>query len=347
MDDKNHTNTVYSVSISARLTLEMHSLNNEGGEGNQIATRMVTLVTPGGDIETVNAVSGDMLKHIQAAHLHRLAGEQGLSLSEGSRMFNPNRINVDIRDATADVKRKGDRDMIDWLLERDAISDMEGILITEGRALGRKSVVEFGWLVGLPDKVRTENFLHTKYVPDSGKGRVSSEQATPTEGEGQAGTGGSNLGQNLFYRPASSGIYALVLNMEPARIGFNDISQSYPINDEDRARRYRALLESVLYTLVQPRGAMRNTQNPHIVDCEGVITWSTRVIPAPTVSPLNDSYAEHIQGIAKAMNGLSGSEVAITVRRFSTLGELGEAIMALRNLQPYHIELPPASADGR
>ena len=31
-------NPVYSLSISGRLTLEMHSLNNEGGEGNQTVT---------------------------------------------------------------------------------------------------------------------------------------------------------------------------------------------------------------------------------------------------------------------------------------------------------------------
>ena len=35
---------LYSLSISARATLDMHSLNNEGGEGNQIQTRMVNIV---------------------------------------------------------------------------------------------------------------------------------------------------------------------------------------------------------------------------------------------------------------------------------------------------------------
>ncbi len=371
MDTVNGNGGVYSVSISARVTLEMHSLNNEGGEGNQIATRMVTLVTPEGNIETVNAVSGDMLKHIQAAHLHRLAGEQDLPLSEGTRMFNPNRINIDIDKNASQVMGMNSLKMIDWLLRRDAVSDMEGILITAGnRALGRKSVVEFGWLVGLPDRVRTDNFLHTKYVPDSGKPK-GVEQASQAGAQTPAGDG-SNLGQNLFYRPASSGIYALVLNIEPARIGFNDISQSYAIGDDkedkERVSRYRALIESVLYTLIQPRGAMRNTQNPHVVACEGVVTWSTKAVPAPTISPLNDCFSTEIKSIAAAMNEIiqkrpkateaektgagnenpSGGEVkslgdAVEVKSFSNLGDLAKTIGELLELRPYRIVLPQAN----
>jgi CRISPR-associated protein Cst2 len=38
------TTAIYSLSISAEAVLGMHSLNNEGGEGNQIQTRMVNIV---------------------------------------------------------------------------------------------------------------------------------------------------------------------------------------------------------------------------------------------------------------------------------------------------------------
>lgn len=55
---------VYSLSTSARATLDMHSLNNEGGEGNQIQTRMVDIFAGDGKLHNVNAISGDMLKHI-------------------------------------------------------------------------------------------------------------------------------------------------------------------------------------------------------------------------------------------------------------------------------------------
>ncbi|GIV84806.1 MAG: hypothetical protein KatS3mg052_1813 [Candidatus Roseilinea sp.] len=37
----NNLKPIYSLSICGRLTLELHSLNNEGGEGNQTMTRTV------------------------------------------------------------------------------------------------------------------------------------------------------------------------------------------------------------------------------------------------------------------------------------------------------------------
>ena len=38
----------------------------------------------------------DMLKHIQAEHLHRIAIDENLNLSEGGRRFDPDRIGYDI-----------------------------------------------------------------------------------------------------------------------------------------------------------------------------------------------------------------------------------------------------------
>src|SRR5437867_1315816 len=75
--EKNKTMTtqprqlLYSVSISGRVILDLHSLNNEGSEGNQLNARQVYIVTGDGRNPTpanVNAISGDMLKHIQTEH---------------------------------------------------------------------------------------------------------------------------------------------------------------------------------------------------------------------------------------------------------------------------------------
>ena len=55
---------IASISISGEMTLNMHSLNNEGGEGNQIMTRQLTIVDKEGREYTVNGISGDMFKHI-------------------------------------------------------------------------------------------------------------------------------------------------------------------------------------------------------------------------------------------------------------------------------------------
>ena len=308
-------NPVYSLSISGRLTLEMHSLNNEGGEGNQVLTRVVALVEPDGTVHKVNAISGDMFKHIQAEHYYLLAKHAGLPLCAGCRVFDPARILQD-EQFMSNLSSQSDEAAIDALLRRCALDDTEGTLIARGaRSIPRKSVAEFGWVVGLPDKVRTESYFHVRY-------------ARERAGEGETE-------QPIFHRPASSGVYATVATFELARIGFNDISQRYAVDEEERLRRYRTLLHSVLYTYVEPSGAMRGTQNPHIVDFQGVVTVSRGVLPAPTISPLTDDYVEQIRRVAKA---LDPEGQVLGVREFHSMGEFADIMRDLAdNTRPYRL----------
>jgi CRISPR-associated protein Cst2 len=315
---------IYAISISAQAILDMHSLNNEGGEGNQIQTRMVNIADAEGNLHNVNAVSGDMFKHIQAEHLHRLAVQAGLPLSEGARKFNANRVNFDIEAKTDLFKElqavKGDSAELDVILRNCAVTDMEGILVTaDKRSLPRKSVVEFGWVLGVPEHVETDSYFHVKYASDR-------SESARTQAEGEEARG-ANVGQAIFHRPASSGSYAVILNLEVARIGFNDLSQKYAINDADRAARLKVLLESVLYTFVEPAGAMRSTQNPHIVNFTGAIAISRDVVPAPCISPLKPDYVADIQQVAASLNTLRPE--AVEVRTFGSLGEFAEIMVAL------------------
>jgi CRISPR-associated protein Cst2 len=57
-------------------------------------------------------------------------------------------------------------------------------------------------------------------------------------------------------------------------------------------------LESLLFAFIQPNGAMRSTQHPHLVDFRGVIGLSSQIVPAPTISPLNERYTEQLAEIA-------------------------------------------------
>src|SRR5690606_749460 len=74
---------------------DLHALNNEGAEGNALMTRMVDIVDHDRKLHTVNAVSGDMLKHIQAEHLYHYALENGLPLCKACQKFDANRICAD------------------------------------------------------------------------------------------------------------------------------------------------------------------------------------------------------------------------------------------------------------
>lgn len=321
--------SIYSISLSAQLTLNMHSLNNEGGEGNQIQTRMVNIVDGNGRLQNVNAISGDMIKHILAEHLHRVAVTTGLPLCAGCQTFNANRISADEAYMAA-IANKNDADSLSLMLETCVMDDLLGNLITAGsKSLPRKSVIEFGWVVGLPEVTRSDNYFHVKYSNERGKAQRDTEKSEEARG--------ANLGQAIFHRPANSGIYALVATIEAARIGFNEITQTYVLDETQRQARLQALLEALLYTLMEPAGAMRGTQAPHIVDAAGVITVSQNIIPAPTLSPLKEGYAEELTKLCETLNSIRPD--ALTAHSFASMNEYAQIVRDLLGIaEPYRMQ---------
>lgn len=310
---------VASLSLCARVILDLHSLNNEGTEGNQQQTRMVHILDQHGERAVVNAISGDTFKHILVDHLIPLLVREDQPLSPGARVHDADRINafnqefVDFCEEEGEFTVNGkterrralESEIMTRMLQDCSLTDLAGALVTRGRAVGRKSVVEFGWVVGLPEKTVTEQYFHVKYAP---------------EGRGQAAGGTTVTGrQAIFHRPASSGEYAVVCNLDLWRIGLNDITRQYVVDMDARLARARALLHALAATLLKPAGAQRNTQNPHIVACRGVISTSATSLPAPTVSPLNDDYLNQIEGAAAVLNGIEPDSVRVTA--FETLAD--------------------------
>lgn len=307
-----------SISVSGLLTLDLHALNNEGAEGNTMMTRMVDIVDGEGKKHTVNAISGDMFKHIQTGHLIDEALEMGLPLCEGCRRFDANRICAD----ESFVKNSGftkdtlDSAILSATLNRCVVDDLQGILITSDigkkRSIARKSCVEFGWAVGRPGAVSTESYFHAKYVP---------------EGRGKGSESSDNLGQNIFHRPASSGQYAVVVGIDLFRVSRNDITLETSGKETEVGNRQAALVRSVMNTFVKPTGAHRNTQNPHIVDFQGVVTASSSSLPAPSVSALNPHFETEAEKITEVLNRIQPN--AITLRKFKSLSEFAETIATI------------------
>ncbi len=318
---------LHSLSISGIITLDLHSLNNEGTEGNTMMTRMVEIVDVSGKNYTVNAISGDMFKHIQAEHLFMEAKENNLPLCDGCKNFDANRICAD----ESFTKRKDfkdttkDSEILSEAIKKCIIDDSEGIMITSEiggvkRSISRKSAIEFGWVIGCPTNTKTETYFHAKYVPE-GRGKGSGE--------------GENLGQNIFHRPASSGQYAVVVNVDLFKVGRNDITLDYVIDVNDRKLRIKSLLKSVLNTFVKPTGALRNTQLPHILDFSGVISTSLSTLPAPILSGLNPDYIQEIKKIATSLNKTSGNS-PINIIDFNGLGAFSEKMSDIINkVEPY------------
>ncbi len=316
---------ISSLSISGEITLNLHSLNNEGGEGNQIITRQITIVDKDGETHTVNAISGDMFKHIHVGHLINYAKEKELSLCSNCKVFNPNRLSSgeDLGKHFDGNDKYSDAEVVNAIIQLCVVDDTHGVLVTKigskNKNVPRKSIVEYGWTVGIPDKTNTESYLHTKFVPDS---------------SGKRGEG-SNEGQNIFHRPANHGVYAFVCNLDIYRIGFNDISRQYVLDEQERIKRYKAVIQSLLSAIVNPQGAMTSTQKPHITDFKGVLTTSSKSIPAPTISAINPAYQEEIDKITFSLNSIEPD--AITAQKFQGLGELSGLLADLMNYVPYKL----------
>lgn len=314
---------IYSLAVSGLLTMDMHSLNNEGSEGNHLMTRQVQIVDKDGKIHAVNAVSGDMFKHIQSEHLYNLAVEEGLPLCEGCKRFDANRIGADDDFTSSFEKGVEDAAILSKAITRCTLDDAEGILITreigeKSRSIGRKSAVEFGWVVGRPEATKTEAYFHVKYAP-GGRGAGSGE--------------GANLGQNIFHRPASSGQYAVVLNLDLYRVGKNDITLSYVLDAGERRRRLQALLKSILFTFIKPNGAQRNTQSPHILAFEGCVSCSNSTYPAPQASALNPDFQKEIEDVTSVLNNLR--KETITLHKFQSISGFARILEGVINdIQP-------------
>jgi len=297
-----------TISVCARVTMELHNLNNEGTEGNQQQTRMAHVVLPTGERYSVNAVSGDMFKHIYVEHLTALLEEAGQPLSANAMVRNPDRINEDpgFEAATKDEKAASVVQRV--ALQKCSVTDIAGTLITSNkRSVARKSCVEFGWVVGLPEKVHTEQYFHVKFAPET------REKSAGAEDGSQGGK------QAIFHRPASSGVYAFIVHLELDRVGKNDINLMMDVSAEDVIIRKRAAIQALVATLVKPSGAQRNTQSPHVMGCEGVISISTGNLPAPMLSPLADGYEEQVERLAASLNLMKPG--TLKVKRFADMAD--------------------------
>ncbi len=310
------TTPIKSLSLACRVVMDMHALNNEGNESNRLMTRQVGIVVPvyTDDArmeykrDVVNAISGDMNKHIFADAFRNVALDFRLPVCEACQALDPARMmgKPDFRDY---IKSKPPvNDVIDRLLTC-AVDDVCGIMITgEGTSVKRKSAVEFGWTVGLPEVTEVQEFIHARHAitrltrTKAGRG---SDQETIDKALQEKG---ENIGQMIFNRPASSGVYAFVAHLDVAAIGFNDASQEYPEFVTDRDLRLRAALMALAQTVIHPKGALTSTQLPHVVDMEGFVSISSSAAAAPLVSPLADNFIERGTDITDLLNRMHGQD---------------------------------------
>jgi CRISPR-associated protein Cst2 len=341
---------VKSLSLACRVVIDMHALNNEGNESNRLMTRQVGVVTPAKDEngdpgyrrDVVNAISGDMNKHIFADAYRNIALDLGLPLNKASQALDPARIMGDPEFEQWITDEKHDIDVIIDALLTCALTDVCGIMITAGKqSVKRKSAIEFGWTVGLPEITQVQEFIHARHAITRVHRTRLERDATEEQKDAASAERGANLGQMIFNRPASSGVYAFVAHLDVGAIGFNDASQIYPemVGDNipvDREKRLRAALLALAQTVLHPKGALTSTQLPHVVDVEGFVSVSSTAAAAPLISPLDPDYLGRVDRVAGLLNQLHGTD-AVSVRKFKgSEGLLEQMATIVENYTPGH-----------
>jgi len=311
---------VFEIAILGRALWELHSLNNEGNVGNVVEPRSVKIIDPNtGEAVTTDGISGEMLKHIHSEFMWLLDDKK--YLCEACKVLHPERFNYVVNKNKS--KFKSPEQVIEEAVKTCDICDVHGFMV-EKPTVSRKSTVEFGWALGIPEVYR-DIHLHARHAP----GEKGKRQETE-EGEREGGT------QMIYHRPTRTGKYAIVTVFQPWRIGLNEAKQDvYSYGGKRRKERYQLALEAYQLMFARPEGAMTTTRLPHVVDFEGVIVYSTKPVPVPVISPLKEDYKEEVMRIAKTIR--ENETEVIKVLEFKGVADFVEKIGMLLSKEPYEI----------
>lgn len=311
---------IYEIAILGRAVWQLHSLNNEGTVGNVTEPRSIRIIDPNTKkAVTTDGVSGEMLKHIHTEIMWTLDNKS--NLCDACKVLNPEKFNFAIK--TKKVTVKDVEDALRQALEICDICDVQGFLLERPTA-SRKSTVEFGWALGIPEIYR-DIHTHARHALGE-KGRGESQDDEGAEGV---------TTQMVYHRPTRSGVYAVISVFQPWRIGLNEARQSkytYDADDSARERRYKLALKAYQLLFARPEGAMTTSRLPHVEDFSGVIVYSTEPMPVPVISPLKDNYASEIKTIAKRLDN------SLKVVEFEGIADFATKMGQLTNNKPYEME---------
>jgi len=294
---------VYEIGILGRIRIDAHSLSNEGAVGNVTEPRTVVLA----DGSKTDGISGEMLKHIHVEATWQLAKKRKLKLCPSCEKLDPMKA-----DGNAEVKKqKTVNEALNRALEC-TICDLHGFLVQKP-TLSRKSTVEFGWALALPDEFHREIHVHSRVAP--GKKEKKEEETTV---------------QMLYNRPTRSGIYAFVSVFQAWRIGLNEIDYKYIIDRTLRKSRYQLVLDAYKAMMLRIEGAMTTTRLPHAGTYEGLIVHSDDAFPVPVLSPLVRNYVDQLESIAK--------QTGCKTEKFASLDDLLHKLDNLKKEEIYELE---------
>ena len=289
---------VYEIGIVGKIRIDAHSLNNEGTVGNVTEPRTIMLA----DGRKTDGISGEMLKHMHTEAFWQLAKERNVTLCQACQMLRPEKANKNPNVTKVNEVKEALNEAL-----KCALCDIHGFLV-EKPTLSRKSTIEFGWAIAIPEQFYRDIHVHTRVAPGE-KGKEAETE------------------QMIYNRPTRSGVYAFISIFQPWRIGLNEINYEYVPNDEDRKERYELVIDAYKAMLSRLEGAMTTTRLPHTSEIEGLIIIATNAMPVPLISPLKDDYKEQIEKIVESKN----------IQKFNSLVTALQELDKLKTYQPYKL----------
>lgn len=240
-------NNMRKLAIMMRLKLDGEALNNEGNVGNVMQPRTIEL----SDGTIRNALAGEMLKHYHSRNVRLLANDY--ELCDKCKIFSPMKSG-DIKNINKDLSASGNR------VKECIVDDIEGFMNADGnKNEKRTSCIRFSWGIGIEEN-EYQTMLHTRVdqSKDGGKKKKKDDDSQPT--------------QMLFHRPIRGDEYAITIQLELDRIGFDDEKLEYVFKDNEiiKQRQTKALL-ALKNMFLDMEGAMCSTRLPHIRNIEGII----------------------------------------------------------------------------
>ncbi|WP_018466791.1 DevR family CRISPR-associated autoregulator [Calidithermus timidus] len=295
-----------SLSISFRIGLAFHAMNNEGSSGtNVMEPRRISV---GG--HNYDGISGEMVRRHVLENFVRIAKSKKLPLSLAGEGLHSDRAKDLVKEWIAQnseiqpIEDKGDGEKDGGgtqeekkkkailkmeprhfavasrkLLECCAIVDVGGFLAAISK---EEKVQRDGKDYGVEGTLKRDSVFDVGWLISETPAIVEFSQHAAYRPDGQ---------HNLFTQNMRAAVYGGVARLDLGRIGYNDWAWLAPdrndlhLDDEQRRQRAAALLDAWEQWLLSPAGAKQAGWLQHTGQLEGILVLSN-FGPAPFRSPI-------------------------------------------------------------
>jgi len=274
---------LFQLTWVMEMDLDAEAMNNEDVIGNVLKPRIIILK----DGTSRNAISGNMLKRIFVKNLRLLSDAN--ELCSTCKIYSPMK-NGKITKRDASLSESGNR------VKNCIIDDVAGFM-NAGTQKNEKrdSIIDFSWAIAR-EGVRDDDVVYTRVDPSIYGGEKKKEKG---ERSNEANENDNQNTQMLFYRPIRSSVYAITVQMDLHRIGFDDEKQIYALDKEQLKARIQKVLEAFRNTFLDIKGALSTTNLPHFNGIRGIVMEKTNRFERMTkVSALNTDFIKRNQDLS-------------------------------------------------